>query len=454
MQIPFPFESILLFGALAVMLLSGVLLRAKVSFFQKYLIPSCLIGGILGLILLNLNIIRISTSNLETFAYHFFNISFISVGLTRNGDPEKKSSHDKGFWRAPLWMALTQMVVFSMQAIVGGIFVILFGLLGIKLFATLGFLAPLGFEEGPGQALSFGKVWEGFGFEHGATIGLAFAAVGFFFAFFVGVPLINWGIRKGLSAFGPKTLPKDLRVGIVPKKQVHEPAGKLTFHSGNVDSLAFQTALVGSVYLLTYACVKLLGTILPPDVGSMLWGFLFIFGLGIAIAVRWAMSRLGIDYLADCGIQRRITGWAVDFLIVSTVMAIKLAIVWQFILPISLISLTVGVLTTLAVVYLGKRIWSYNLERIAAVYGTVTGTVPCGLLLLRVLDPEFKTPVAIDIALMNVFSIPGIGLCLVLVNGPIWWQWSTGLTILVFLGVMVIFLALIRALKFWGAPKF
>ena len=34
---------------------------------------------------------------------------------------------------------------------------------------------------------------------------------------------------------------------------------------------------------------------------------------------------------------------------------------------------------------------------------------------LRIVDPEFKTPVAIDIALMNIFSIPGIGLCLVLV---------------------------------------
>ena len=49
MQTPFPFESMLVFGSLAAMLLLGVLLRAKIPFFQKYLIPSCLIGGILGL---------------------------------------------------------------------------------------------------------------------------------------------------------------------------------------------------------------------------------------------------------------------------------------------------------------------------------------------------------------------------------------------------------------------
>ena len=194
--------------------------------------------------------------------------------------------------------------------------------------------------------------------------------------------------------------------------------------------------------------------LLATNVASILWGFFFIFGLGIAILVRLAMGKLNIAHLADAGIQRRITGWSVDFLIVATVMAIELAVVWEYIVPISVISLVVGIMTTFAVIYLGKRIWSYNLERMVAIYGTVTGTVSCGLLLLRIVDPEFKTPVAIDIAIMNIFSIPDIGLCLVLVNGPVWWGWSTGLTILIFLGVMVLALALLKIFKLWGAPKF
>jgi ESS family glutamate:Na+ symporter len=194
--------------------------------------------------------------------------------------------------------------------------------------------------------------------------------------------------------------------------------------------------------------------IVPADVASILWGFFFIFGLGIAILVRWAMGKFNIAHLADAGIQRRITGWSVDFLIIATVMAIELAVVWEYIVPISIVSLVVGIMTTFAIVYLGKRIWSYNLERMVAIYGTVTGTVSCGLLLLRIVDPEFKTPVAIDIALMNIFSIPGIGLCLVLVNGPVWWNWSIGLTILVFLGVMTVALALLKIFKLWGKPKF
>ena len=113
-----------------------------------------------------------------------------------------------------------------------------------------------------------------------------------------------------------------------------------------------------------------------------------------------------------------------------------------------------GWLTTMVVWYLGKRLWNFNLERTAAIYGAVTGTVSCGLLLLRIADPEFKTPVAIEIAVMNVLSIIPIGGCLLLVNAPVWWNWGVGTTTIVFAGLMAMGLVLIRMLKMWGPPKF
>jgi len=450
MQSPFPFDGMILFGWMASMLLIGVILRAKIPFLQKFLFPSCLIGGIMGLLLINLNLIQVSVSAIETFAYHFFNISFISVGLTASTDQEQKASPGKEYLRGPAWMALVQGACFGLQAAVGGLLVIGFGLLGLKLFPTFGFLVPLGFEEGPGQALSVGKVWEGFGFSHAATIGLTFASIGFFFAFFVGVPLVNWGIRKGLASAGPKELPRDLLIGIMAKDRQPESAGELTLHSGNIDTLAFQAAMVGLVYILTYFCVKSLSGVLPPDAGKILWGFFFIFGLMIAIGLRLLLRKAGHERLINPGLQRRITGWSVDFLIVATVMAIQLAVVMAYLLPIATIALANGILTTAFVIYLGKRLTAYNLERTAAVYGAVTGTVSCGLLLLRIADPEFKTPVAIEIAIMNVFSIPLIGVCLVLVNGPVWWQWSTGLTVLVFAGIAVLALVLLKVFKLWS----
>ncbi len=336
----------------------------------------------------------------------------------------------------------------------GGLLVIVFGLLGYELFPTFGFLVPLGFEEGPGQALSVGKVWESFGFAHAATIGLTFAAMGFFFSFFVGVPLVNWGIRKGFSAAGPRALTKEVLTGILPKGGPSESAGSLTLHSGNIDTLAFQAALVGLVYIISYGLITSAGMFLPSDAAKILWGFFFIIGLVIAIFIRRLMTSWGWVHLIDPGIQRRVTGWAIDFLIVSTVAAIQLTVVWRYILPIGVLGLVNGLLTTLLVVYLGRRVWAYNLERTAAVYGAVTGTVSSGLLLLRIADPEFETPVAIEIAIMNVFSIVPIGICLMLVNGPVWWNWSVGTTSLVFLGIMFLCLAMLRVLKYWGAPRF
>ena len=449
MTSPFPFESMLVFGWLASMLLIGVSFRALTPFFQRFLFPSCLIGGIVGLILINARIIDIAASDLETFAYHFFNISFVSVGLTRSNDQENSSSGGKEFIKGSAWMALIMGSCFGLQAAAGGLMVILFGFMGLELFPTFGFLAPLGFEEGPGQALSVGKIWEGFGFAQAATLGLTFAAIGYFFAFFVGVPLVNRGIRKGLAAHRTVNLTRDLLTGIISRDKQTESAGKLALHTGNVDSMAFQAALVGLVYLITYAFVKYFGMLLPPDAAKIMWGFFFVFGLVFAILVTMLLQQFGCEHLVDPGIQRRVTGWSIDFLMVATVMAIQLPVVWEFLMPLSAISIVNGLLTTAVVVYLGKRLWNYNLERTAAVYGTVTGTVSCGLLLLRIADPDFKTPVAMEIAVMNVLAIVPIGAFLLLVNAPVWWHWGTGATTLVFAGIMLIGLALIRVLKLW-----
>jgi ESS family glutamate:Na+ symporter len=447
MNSPFPFDSMLVFAFLSGLLLVGVALRAKVGLLQKFLFPSCLVGGVLGLAFIHTGVLDIKASVIETFAYHFFNISFISVGLTRDTDNANPVS-GKQRLKGPTWMALMQGLTFPMQAVLGGLFVIAFGIVGLELFPTFGFLVPLGFNEGPGQALSIGKTWEAVGFANAATIGLTFAALGYFLAFFVGVPMVNYGIRKGHATFGSAQLPKDFMVGLLPQDGPKETAGSLTIHTGNTDTLAFQAALVGVVYGVTYAVVKLLGAVLPPDVATILWGFFFFFGLGIALILKWLMKITGIGYLADPGIQRRITGWSVDYLIIATVAAIQLKIVWDYLLPISLIAVTNGVLTTLLVIRFGKKLGAFRLERAVAIFGTVTGTVSCGLLLLRIVDPEFKTPVAFEIAVMNIFVLPIIGGCTLLVNAPLWWGWSVGLTVLVFAGIFAGSLLLLKLLGF------
>ena len=80
-----------------------------------------------------------------------------------------------------------------------------FRLLGILLVLTIfsnqfvgsGMLVALGFGQGPGLALSIGKMWNDM-LGNGATLGVSYAFLGFVFGGTVGVLIINvMSRRKG-----------------------------------------------------------------------------------------------------------------------------------------------------------------------------------------------------------------------------------------------------------------
>jgi len=457
MQEIFPFDTMLIITSLAVFLLIGVILRSTIPFFQRYLIPSCLIGGFIVMILRNINVLDISHATLEILVYHLFNLSFISVGLTPSSKTIAKK-HGKSRIDGALGMGLVQGVIFPLQAIIGGLLTLLFISVGSDIFPTFGFFAPLGFIEGPGQALSMGQTWEQLAatiYTNATTVGLTFAAIGFFFSFFIGVPLVNWGIRKGLSKQTPKVLPTDFIKGIIPKNHKKIPAGYETTHSANIDALSFHFSLVGLTYLITYGFVYLLTDFLPVDIAKMVWGFFFFFGIVFALLVRGLMEKLDLGYLIDREIQKRITGWSVDFLLVATISAIEIAIIWKYLLPMSIISIVTGIVTLFVIVYIGKRIWKeFAFERTAGIYGTCTGTVPSGLLLVRILDPDFQTPAAIDLGLTSIFAAPFILGGMLLVNAPVLWGWSVETTLLVFVVMMGIALILMKIFRLWGKPSY
>jgi len=432
---PFSFDLPLVFGFLSIMLLTGVLLRAWIPFFQKLLFPASLIGGLLGLVLLNFNLISLDIETIKAFAYHFFNISFISVGLTPAEVHNQKQSKEKKIVKGSLWMALVQAVTFPMQAILGSVIVLFFIMGGKTIFKTFGFLLPLAFNEGPGQALSFGRVWETAGFADASTIGLTFATLGFFFAFFIGVPLANRGLKK--EKFKTRPMPPFLLKGILPKGESSKSAGSLTTHSASLDSLAFHIAQIGLVYLITYFLVSFLAGCLPADISSSIWGFFFLFGLVVAILIRILIQASPFGHLLNHPLQRRITGFSIDYLIVATGCGIELVVVGKHLAPLILIAVLGGILTTLVVLWLGSKLQDYRLERTVSIYGVVTGTVSSALMLLRIVDPELKTPVAREVGFMSLFAVPVVGGLTCLLNAPFWWGWSLWVTCLV-LGVILV----------------
>ncbi|MBW1642827.1 MAG: hypothetical protein JRJ76_08310 [Deltaproteobacteria bacterium] len=459
MQTPFSFDPIFTFGSLSVFLLVGIVLRARITFLQRFIIPSCLIGGLVGLIVINSLPIHLDIKLYEAFIYHLFTISFISVGLTAFAKDENEEKKEPGpgaktILRGALWGGLMQGVALPSQAILGCALVMIFGFFGMELFPTFGLFAPLGFTQGPGQALSFGKVWEGFGFENAATIGLIFAALGFAFAFFVGVPMVNWGMKKIRGSNEKLLLPEEILKGYFPPHIKKESAGYQSTHSSNVDSLAFQSALVGMVFLMTYGFVTLLNMVMSETLSKLMWGFIFFFGLVIALLLGLVLKKIGLVFLIDKRLQKRITGWSIDFLIIATIMAIKPAIVVQYVVPIVIISLLAGIITTVIFVFFGNRLDAYNLQRMVLSYGTCTGTLSSGLLLLRMTDPDFDSPVAIEAGILALTAAPVVVVSMVLVNAKFLFGWEIVHIMLAFSGILILNLVLLKITKLWGVPKF
>ena len=452
----FAFDQMLLFGVVSVLLLIGLILRAKISFFQRFFIPACITAGLIGLFLkgiilfFGLDISFLPEDDLKYFAYHLFNITFISIGLTT----EKKSLSSKQEKRkglsGVLGMGLIISSVAALQFLIGGISVLVFNILGYSLFPTFGFLVPMGFEEGPGQALSIGQTWEQYGFANASTIGLSFAMFGFLVAIFVGVPLVGWIIKKGYVKVKTMDVSKEFKTGIFERHADKESAGKLTTHSSSIDALTVHAALIGVVYLITYGFLFLLEQVSPSDLIEMYWGFFFIFGLLFAFLLRKIIEKIGADHVLDERLQNRITGLSVDLLIVTSIIAISFAVVWQFMIPLIIMAAITAAITLFWILYIGRRIWREDVyERISGVFGMETGTVATGLVLIRLIDPFFKTHAAKDLALGSIVALPFLFIMFHVMNGPILFGWSLELTLTIFAAFELLILGLFKLLKLW-----
>ncbi|HKK98684.1 MAG TPA: sodium/glutamate symporter [Desulfotignum sp.] len=439
------------FGWLAVMLLAGVILRAKVGFFQRFLFPAALIGGLIGFIGKSAGWCDIPHETFVSFAIHLFTISFISIGLT--GTDEAAAGHSgsmrKSIVRGMLWMACIYVAIIAIQGLVGGAAIFLSNLMtGKPIWPGLGMLVGTGFAQGPGQTVALAAVWEhSYHIKDAVSIGLCFVAIGFFIASLVGVPLANWGVRKGLTTAKTGALSRDILKGLNPRK-MGEPAGKLTTHSSSADGLAFQLSVVLAVYLLTYFECLLMEFLLPESVKALAFGLMFLWGMFTAIIIRWILGKMDLTDYLDNNVQRRITSVSVDFMIIATLTGVKVTAIWGNIVPILLVSLTAGLITVSFVLYFGRRLDEYGFERMLAIFGTATGTGASGLMLLRIVDPDFTSPAAAELGLYNAFALVLLPLTLVIFPLP---QMNVSILFVVLTGYALAAVAGLKLFGFWKA---
>jgi len=447
-------------GAIALAILMATALRAKLRFFQKYLIPNALTAGFLLLPIYNFVFPSMghTANKLGEFVYHLLNISFIA--MTLRSSPPKVKGHKGG---GVLGMAAGILSGYALQALLG-LTLTLFFL--PRLFPSFGLFLPLGFASGPGQSYAIGRGWESMGFQGASTVGLTVAAIGYLWGCFGGIWLINLGRRKGwfegqgLLALRDKTI----LTGIVPRDGERLVGGRLTTDSDSLDSFSFHTSVVMLTYLLSYLFLRLLtwGLHFAGDTGMQLatnlWGLNFIFSAIIAIFLRRLIEAVKLDYLLDDDTLSRITGFSVDFMLAGSVAAISVTFIVQYWFPIVLMTTLCGVMTFVAMPWMCSRMFrDYRFERMLMIYGVNTGTLSTGLALLRVTDPEFKTSVASDYMLSAgltfALAIPFI----MTINFPAWaytkndmgWYWAEfGVSAVYLLVVLGIYLALAKKRAF------
>lgn len=415
------YSVVVAFGIASIMMCIGMVLRGKIKAFQNMLIPVSVIGGILGffvmnLILTNVDVCGVTVQDFSNIVDVFFILSFISIGLT-GGKKEKLTKEEKkarrqtsGPVRGGLGMALIWCILYAVQPLIG---VIITALVGgaFKLDPMYGVMVTFAFCQGPGQASTYGKLFEGtYGYPNAEMIALAFAAIGFLAAFVVGVPLARYGLKKGLVS-QPSTIDEPVQRGFFRPEEAEgrvESLGKTTFHSANVETMAAQFALMGISYLISLVMSKIVSYI--PSIGPSFAAMHFMWGMFAAMIVKNVMRKLNLDYLVDDTLQSHITGFFSDYLVVCAFMAIQVSVLGVWIVPIILISVCATAATFFITAFFSARLGSdHDFERMLAVYGTATGTTPSGVSLLRIADPALKTSTGAELGIMNaalMFNTP------------------------------------------------
>lgn len=400
-------NGIIQIAILATTLLLANVIRRKVSFVRRAVIPTAVLGGFILLAAKLTGIVKLDLAFMELITYHCIALGFIAMSL-RVPDVVKEKKGLVGVKSGAIIVGSYMIQVISGLVIS----LVLAYTIMPDFFKASGILLAMGYGQGPGQANNIGASYEAMGFVGGRAYGLAIAAAGYLSACIVGVLYMTRLVRTG------KFVRKD-----------HEViSGSVTiddFQSENeipvaesLDKFSVQVALVllvyGATFLITKGLTDLFTAIsagLANTLNPLLWGFNFMIGSGLAIGARTAMKGLRKAKLMTRQYQNnyllsRISGVAFDIMIVAGIASIEIGDLSGLWLPFVLMALAGAIVTLLHLRYVCKIVYKdYYYEGMLSMYGMMTGTISSGVLLLRELDPELKTPASNNMVIGSSFAI-------------------------------------------------
>ncbi len=359
---------------------------------ERLAVPPVLVAGFIGLGLgqSGLGLIPLHGEALEPVVYHGIAIVFIALGLskTRSADPPTEPLFSRlrsaaRQHREAVSIAIAIPLFSLAQAALGLSFVLAWTASASPVHPGLGLMLPLGFSQGPGQALSLGKAWESMGFESGAQVGLVMATLGYLWCCILGIGLVQLARAKGW-------------VDAVPQRATSATTSSDDVASEGVDPLTSATALVCAVYLVTFLVLTALTEVLAndPQLVAMIWGFHFLVGLVVALLARALLGRLGGGQVGRLQTER-VGGLAVDLTAAAAVAAVQLDKLGGDLVPALVLSALGALGTAAACVWIARRAFGHApLAHTLVLFGSLTGTLPTGLALLRLVDPRLEGPAA------------------------------------------------------------
>ena len=430
------------------LLLIGFVLRALIKPLQWLFIPASIVGGLIGLllvqsgsildslnlpsILLGLELKSLPNSELiaalKSWPGILISVVFAGMFLTKNSNSAVSSLRSAGQEGIVVWI-----VVLGQTAI---------GLLCTWLLIqpffdnipnSFGMLIETGFAGGHGTAAAMGSVYESdiVNLDNGLDLGLFMATIGLLFSVVSGIIYVNLAIRFGWVAAKTQIRP----ISGLENRKRPDTIARGTVAPEAIDPLLFQLLLLGLAFGLGHLAREgvvalskhmdasfTAATAVASDsdqalksrtsfVGTVGDFPLFIYTLFGGLFVRRLLVALRLDDLIDSLSIHRLTGIAMDFLVVSAIASLKIEAIADVATPLIILLVAAFAWTGFCLLFIARRLLppGYWFELGILNYGMSTGTTATGFTLLKIVDGELESGAAEDYALAAPLSSPFIG---------------------------------------------
>lgn len=407
---------------LSVLLLIGTFLRAKVKLFQSLYLPASVIGGFIGMIISPEILGRFSNYSISEEWIKTYSLlpgilsvpifAAIPLGMFLNENKNIKSMYPS---KVLICFGLFQCASMSQSAI-GYATNMFFSKINpqLNMYRTFGYELSAGFAGGHGLAAATGKLLEGFGipqWEIAQGVALTTATIGLIGGIVFGIIFINLAVRKNKTKIIKRindNADKSMEVGYNKDINKQNSLGRETFLSSSIETITFHLAIIFTVCGIAYIVLNFVKKMNIAGLNVLpVWTYSMI----IMFALNFIIKKLNLVWMVDAKVKAKIMGTLSDFAIVSAMTSLPIKAIINYIAPITVMCILGFIITYLLVFPLNSFFFKedYSFERAIISWGTLTGVLITGMTLLKICDPEYKSPALSEFSLgFSLMSVTGL----------------------------------------------